>query len=92
MLDELFLIKGVKVSGHCLGKDWAHLLSAHLGSALELEALIRLHVRSLTLKPMGLVLGEAYHNGALAALSNRLKHLIVLSQFPLLFLREILLV
>lgn len=90
MLDKLLLIKCIKMRGHRLGKNRAHLLSVHLGSALKLEALVSLHIGRLTLESVRLVLREAYHRGAVVA--DGLQHFVVFSQFSLLLLGEILLV
>ena len=47
--------------GHCLGKDGSNFLGVDLGSALELEALIRLHISGFTFKSMGFVLAKTNH-------------------------------
>lgn len=90
VLDKLFLIKSVKMSGHCLGDDRSDLLRLHLRLALKLKSLISLHVGGLTFKPLGFVLRKPYNRGAF--LANLFEHFVVLLQFPLLLFREVLFV
>ena len=92
MRDELLLVVGVKVSGHCLGEDWAHLLGVYFRSTLKLEPLVSFHVSCLALESVRLVLRKSDSCGASTAFPNLLKHFIVLSKSFLLFLGEILFV
>ena len=89
MLDEVLLVKCLKVALDGLRFDWLHRLSLNLRSCDEFETLISILIGSLRFKRHRFVGLESNNISSLGAnLTDSRQHLVVLFQFLRLLLGE----